>query len=198
MNESTKEHRQAIEAGRSAWPNHCRTCHGEGGEFWQESVPGMPMSDGCNDCTLQGKCARCGEIGLNDSGEEPCVHCGWNYDDAEPPGWDEPGHRQAAALVFSAYLLTSAKHDAIVTAMEQPNKTATLTLPPPRFRRRVESRRVFLRIPEPEASQFEALAMSRGEGLATTCLELARLAFANLHSSKPEPKTLQSLNPPAR
>ena len=76
------------------WPDYCTKCDGRG-EFvysFDPSPAGVSLSPGtledvepCGQCTEQGICARCGEAGLNpETGEGPCSHCGWNYDDCLP------------------------------------------------------------------------------------------------------------------
>lgn len=73
------------------YPNYCKTCGGFGVHCWEErhdaGYPGEPMSEPCDACTGQGICARCGEKGLDEDGNGPCTHCGWNYDDDGYPGW---------------------------------------------------------------------------------------------------------------
>jgi hypothetical protein len=74
------------ERWKKQWPNHCSKCCGWGGTGYTEMHgftygAGEQMFDPC-DCTIEGKCPRCGKKGLTpDEGEGPCKHCGWNYDD---------------------------------------------------------------------------------------------------------------------
>lgn len=85
-----------IAAWKAAYPNHCQKCLGSGGETYYQSVPygmgstQMPIYEPC-DCTTEGKCARCGELGLTSeergdesTGDGPCKFCQWNYDDCLP------------------------------------------------------------------------------------------------------------------
>ena len=70
------------------WPKSCIHCNGWGANSWQENQSPLgsgevwleTLSEPCDHCTAEGKCARCGESGLNPEGEGPCSHCGWNYD----------------------------------------------------------------------------------------------------------------------
>lgn len=78
----------------SEWPDYCRHCHGQGAHYYtfDPSPTGVSLSAGtmedaepCDQCTEQGICARCGKAGLDpETGEGPCSHCGWNYDDGVP------------------------------------------------------------------------------------------------------------------
>lgn len=73
-----------------AWPNHCKTCNGEGGHSWEErhdrGYPGEPMSEPCANCTEQDNCPRCSEHTLTE-GEGPCSACGWDYKDGGRPSY---------------------------------------------------------------------------------------------------------------
>ena len=82
-------------AWQTAWPSHCRKCEGAGavhhsGYFDHKAGVGEPpSSEPCEGCTSEGKCARCGQTGLDqDSSEGPCSVCGWNYDDAMPTPYE--------------------------------------------------------------------------------------------------------------
>jgi hypothetical protein len=70
------------------WPNYCRYCNGAGAFYWEELGSG-PMSEPCEYCTASGYgiCPRCGHDRALEThtGEGPCIHCNWNYDDACPP-----------------------------------------------------------------------------------------------------------------
>lgn len=94
------EARRATIAWCERWPNHCPTCTGAGVVGWYENQ--APLGSGqvwnehleepCPACTAEGKCARCGKMGLDpETSEGPCRACGWNYDDACPPPWECQG-----------------------------------------------------------------------------------------------------------
>jgi hypothetical protein len=66
------------------WPHYCPRCDGWGqtgtSGGWEEPPRAYPC-----DCTLTGRCPRCGCAGLTpEDGDGPCVLCGWNYDDGLP------------------------------------------------------------------------------------------------------------------
>lgn len=52
----------------SRWPDHCRICHGGGGDYDVENDITHPCS-----CLLDGKCPRCG-VGSN-----PLATIGWRW-----------------------------------------------------------------------------------------------------------------------
>jgi len=92
MENSTKA-MELIRLWENQWPNFCMSCYGNGVHVHYESHGfrggGREMiTDPCT-CTELGKCARCGEMGLNsDTGEGPCRFCKWNYDDSRPAEWE--------------------------------------------------------------------------------------------------------------
>ncbi len=62
------------------YPGLCGDCGGQGGKHWGGTYWEPPSFDECDACVCQGKCARCGEEGLNPDGEDdPCTFCGWNW-----------------------------------------------------------------------------------------------------------------------
>lgn len=83
------------EAWRKRYPQHCKSCSGQGILRVYDSVP-VPFGPGnclmetdepCSDCLQHGKCPRCGEIITSDDNdfdcwyndELPCPHCGWSW-----------------------------------------------------------------------------------------------------------------------
>lgn len=94
---SDAKYKMDYDAWNEKWPNACDNCRGYGsfnspGSYWEP-----PDCEPCPDCTDKGICARCGAPGLtsedrgNDStGEGPCIKCGWNYDDGQPPLREDP------------------------------------------------------------------------------------------------------------
>ena len=93
------------------WPDHCHACRGWGGSTFYQSHPyGMGsaserMFEPCDDCSMLGKCARCGELGLTNedrgdesTGEGPCKFCGWNYEDGQPEPEEFDGEITGAAV----------------------------------------------------------------------------------------------------
>jgi len=80
------EERDAANAAwRARWPNHCPACRGWGGATHYESHgfrhgTAEQIFDLC-DAIPETQCHRCGEHGLTEEGDGPCVRCGWNFDD---------------------------------------------------------------------------------------------------------------------
>jgi len=79
----------AAAAWRKAWPNHCAACRGWGGSPFTEMHgfkfgPGEQLFDPCQALPNPATCHRCGQDGLDEDGEGPCKHCGWNCDDGVP------------------------------------------------------------------------------------------------------------------
>lgn len=84
-------------AWEARWPNHCKTCYGQGGKSFIEMHgfhhgAGEQMFDTCS-CVEVGQCPRCSQwawIWADDNmeSEVPCWNCGWNWckgsDDACP------------------------------------------------------------------------------------------------------------------
>jgi hypothetical protein len=65
------------------WPKFCGDCNGAGAfHDWGDRY--TPPSDEPCECTMAGRCARCGAQGLTEDGDGPCTACGWNYDDSVP------------------------------------------------------------------------------------------------------------------
>lgn len=91
--EATRGVAEAAARWRAAWPDHCKACQGWGGAVSFQTHPygatsaAEPLFDLCEAHERIETCHRCGQDGLAESGEGPCLHCGWNYDDGEPlPG----------------------------------------------------------------------------------------------------------------
>ena len=76
-------------AWKKKWPHHCSSCVGWGYFNVRNVVPyGMgtateTLGEMCDAIDIN-ICHRCGMDGLNEDGEGPCSHCGWNYDDGVP------------------------------------------------------------------------------------------------------------------
>lgn len=79
----------AAKEWKARWPNHCHTCGGWGGSsFWQSHPYGMGSAseavfEPC-DALSELHCHRCGEPGLQEDTDGPCMFCGWNADDGSP------------------------------------------------------------------------------------------------------------------
>lgn len=81
-----KEVTEAAIAWEKAWPHHCKSCYGKGGESWTEMHgfkhgAGEQMYDICEDCVGKGNCPRCGATSwpLDNEEETPCSTCNWNW-----------------------------------------------------------------------------------------------------------------------
>ncbi len=77
---------------KTAWPDHCGTCNGEGVKVYYENQ--SPLGSGlqwlerltepCDDCTGSDSphCPRCGKpapAAWDDGDEVPCPECGWQW-----------------------------------------------------------------------------------------------------------------------
>ena len=102
--EQCRKEQQTQQDWMARWPTHCRSCHGYGQvtESYDPSAAGVSLSSGfivnvdpCDDCTMQGLCPRCMQLGLTDEGNGrgpgigygPCTFCGWDYNDGGLPQW---------------------------------------------------------------------------------------------------------------
>lgn len=76
-------------AWKAKWPGHCAACGGWGGSTFQQSHPyGMgsaseTLFEPC-DALPETQCHRCGEHGMQEGDDGPCIFCGWNADDGSP------------------------------------------------------------------------------------------------------------------
>ena len=80
--------RDAINDYKARWPDHCRACSGAGYFAYDEDVAGdggsrMQMSEPCDVCSGQLKCARCMRENLQwdnlpHDAKWVCIYCGWD------------------------------------------------------------------------------------------------------------------------
>jgi hypothetical protein len=80
QHEITEYTRQANQAWRDRWPNHCKSCGGWGGELSDPLHPAESVWMPCEALPPE-VCHRCGFAGLNlESGDGPRRFCGWDQD----------------------------------------------------------------------------------------------------------------------
>lgn len=86
--EKIQQHQQVVAEFEQRYPNYCRHCLGNGGEFYSfdPSSSGVSLATGfmvdfenCSECVEKGRCPLCG-VALPDDEPWICPGCGWDYD----------------------------------------------------------------------------------------------------------------------
>ena len=81
------ERRQVRELWMHDWPNHCRTCNGDGFLCEEDCnhPHGLDMPYDCPDWFSAGLCARCGTEQPELDNMLVCAGCGWEFDELGAP-----------------------------------------------------------------------------------------------------------------